>query len=76
MIGYPVDAALPSEKNSTKGIRRLPGHLMATAACSSAIRNGIFADTGCILQAASRIAAGVAKTNLISGRAHVILAGL
>jgi hypothetical protein len=42
--------------------------------CSLAIRNGVFAHTGCILQAASRIAAGVAKTNLISGRADVILA--
>jgi hypothetical protein len=46
------------------------------ALCSSAISYGIFAHTGCILQAASRIAARVAKTSLISRRAHVNLAGL
>jgi hypothetical protein len=46
------------------------------ALSSSAICNIIFAQTGCILQAAPRRAAGVAKTSLISGRAHVNLAGL
>jgi len=46
------------------------------ALCSSAISYAIFAHTGCILQAASRIAAGVAKTSLTLSGAHANLAGL